>query len=128
MKKATRKIGLPVAVMLLCYLLAGWKIPVIWNMETLNLPEGSQTVYRTKIQISDVYWLHTKEEKVIRCDVGYEVAKAYIAEHNSREALKYIDIYPYEGMSDLALYDSQNDEVFWQQPDRQGRLYYDKLS
>lgn len=115
MKKSTRKIVLSVAVMLVCCLLAGWKIPVIWNMEMLNLPEGSRTVYHTKIRISDVYWLHIKGEKVIRCDVGYEAAKAYIEAHNSREALQYIDIYPYGGMSDLALYDSQNDEGFWQQ-------------
>lgn len=87
-------------------------------MEMLNLPEGSRTVYHTKIRISDVYWFHIKGEKVIWCDVGYEAAKAYIEAHNSREALQYIDIYPYGGMSDLALYDSQNDEGFWQQQDQ----------
>lgn len=118
MKKTIRKILLPATVLLLFYILVGWKIPVIWRIETLDLPEDSKTVYHTKIRISDVYWLHTKGEKVIRCDVGYEAAKAYIEEHNSMEVLRYIDIYPYGGISDLALYDSQNDEVFWQQPDR----------
>lgn len=116
MKRIARKIVLPAAAMVLFYILTGWKIPVIWRMETLALPEGSKTVYHTKVQISDVYWLHTKGEKVIRCNVGYEAAKAYIEEHNSKEVLKYIDIYPYGGTSDLAIYDSQGDELFWQSP------------
>ena len=56
--------------------------------------------------------------KVIKCDIGYEAAKEYIEEHNSVKALKDIRIYPYGGMSDTAIYDSQFDETFWQQPDR----------
>lgn len=122
MKNTTRKIVLLITVAFLFYILAGWKIPVILCMESLNLPEDSRTVYRTKIQISDVYWLHTKGEKVIRCDAGYEAAKVYIEEHNSGNILKYIDIYPYGGMSDLAIYDSQNDEAFWQQPDQENYI------
>ena len=118
MKRTRQKIFLTVVVLLLFYIFAGWKIPIIWRVETLKLPEGCKTVYKTKIWISDVYWLHIKGEKVIKCDMGYEAVKTYIEEHNSEEALKYIDIYPYGGMSDIAIYDSQNDEAFWQQPDR----------
>lgn len=92
-------------------------MPVIWHIETLKLPAGCKTIYHTKVQISDVYWLHTKAEKVIKCDMGYEAAKTYIETHNSKEALKNIRITPYGGMSDIAIYDSQNDETFWQQPD-----------
>ena len=84
----------------------------------LELPKGWKTVYQTKIWISDVYWLHIKGEKVIKCDIGYEAAKEYIEEHNSAEELKDIRIDPYGGMSDTAIYDSQFDETFWQQPDR----------
>lgn len=118
MKKILQIIFCIVVVLLLFYIFAGWKIPIVWRMETLKLPEGCKTVYKTKIWISDVYWLHIKGEKVIKCDMGYEAVKTYIEEHNSEEALKCIDIYPYGGMSDIAIYDSQNDEAFWQQPDR----------
>ena len=82
-------------------------------------PQDCKTVYHTKIRVSDVYWLHTKGEKVIQCEMGYEAVKAYVEEHNSETALEYIQIYPYEGMSDLAIYDSQYDEAFWQQPDQE---------
>jgi len=119
MQKRTRKLFLPVIVILLFYLLAGWKIPVVWRIETLKLPQGCKTVYHTKVRISDVYWLHTKGEKVIKCDdMSCEEVKAYIEKHNSEEVLRYIDVYSYGGMSDLAIYDSQNDKMFWQQPDR----------
>ena len=76
--------------------------------------------------MSDVYWLHTKGEKVIQCEMGYEAVKAYVEEQLLKGkdvileiALEYIQIYPYEGMSDLAIYDSQYDEAFWQQPDQE---------
>lgn len=118
MKRIPQKIFWTVVVFLLFYIFAGWKIPIIRRMEALKLPEGCKTIYNTKIWISDVYWLHIKGEKVIKCDMGYEAVKTYIEEHNSEEALKNIDIYPYGGMSDIAIYDSQNDEMFWQQPDR----------
>ena len=98
--------------------MGGWKIPVLWRIESLELPKGCKTVYQSKVQISDVYWLHIKGEKVIKCDIGYEAAKEYIEEHNSAEELKDIRIDPYGGMSDTAIYDSQFDETFWQQPDR----------
>lgn len=117
-------------IVLLLYILAGWKIPIVYCMETLKLPENYETVYHTKIRISDVYWLHIKGEKVIKCDMGYELAKLYIEENNSSEALKYINIYPYEGMSDIAIYDSQYDEIFWHQPDRDKYIrisYFRKL-
>ena len=71
-----------------------------------------------------------KREKVIKCDMGYEETKAYIEEYNSEKAREYINIYPYEGMSDIAIYDSQNDEKFWQQTDRENYIkisYFRKL-
>ena len=130
MKRISKKLlWAMVAVFLFC-ILAGWKLPIVWRMETLKLPEGCETVYHTKIRISDVYWLHIKGEKVIKCNMGYEAAKAYIEEHNSEKVLKHIEIYPYGGMSDIAIYDSQNDEAFWQQPDRDNYItisYFRKL-
>ena len=51
-------------------------MPILWRMETLKLPKGCKMVYHTKIWISDVYWPHTKGEKVIKCDMGYELTKA----------------------------------------------------
>lgn len=118
MKRISRNLCLSLAAVLLFYILAGWKIPVVWRIEALRLPEGCTTVHRTKVWISDVYWLHTKGEKVIKCDMGYEAARAYIEEHNSGYRRKHIEIYPYEGMSDIAIYDSQYDETFLRQPDR----------
>ncbi len=58
-------------------------MPIVWQIETLRLPQDCKTVYHTKIRVSDVYWLHTKGEKVIQCEMGYEAVKAYVEEHNS---------------------------------------------
>ena len=122
MKKIIHKLFLSLVLLLLFYILIGWKIPILWHMETLKLPKGCKTVYHSKIWISDVYWLHTKGEKVIKCDMGYELTKTFIEEHNSPKVLEYINIYPYEGMSDIDIYDSQYDEMFWQQPDRENYI------
>lgn len=97
----------------------GWKIPVIKKIEQLNIPDGCETVYETKVRISDVYWEHVKGEKVIKCSLGYEATKEYIETQNSEEALEYIDIYAYEGPSDIAIYNAEFDEEFWKQPDRE---------
>lgn len=129
--KTKRKLREPLVVifvMILFCIFIAWKDPlllwvkelnssVILRMETLNLPKGYEIVYPTKAQISDVYWLHVKGEKVIKCDMGYETAKEYIETHNSEDALEYIDIYPYGGMSDIAIYDSEFDEEYLKQPD-----------
>ena len=88
MRGILRKIFLAVAAIILFYVMGGWKIPVLWRIESLELPKGWKTVYQTKIWISDVYWFHIKGEKVIKCDIGYEAAKEYIEEHNSAEELK----------------------------------------
>lgn len=58
-----------------------------------------------------------KGEKVIKCDIGYEAAREYVETHNSKKALKYIDIYPNGGMSDIAIYNSECDKEFLKQPD-----------
>lgn len=116
------------AVALFC--LGGWKIPILRKIENLKLPDGCTTVYRTKIQISDVYWLHIAGEKVIKCDLGYEETKQYMEANNSESALENISIYPYGGMSDIAIYDSELDEEFWKQPDRDCYIkicYFKKL-
>ena len=60
MKRIAQKLILMIVVIILFYILAGWKIPIVWRMEMLKLPEGCETVYCTKIWISDVYWLHIK--------------------------------------------------------------------
>lgn len=118
-QRTLRRLFWVAGVLCLFWVLGGWKVPIVWQIETLRLPQECETVYRTKIRVSDVYWLHTKGEKVIQCEMGYEAVKAYVEEHNSETALEYIQIYPYEGMSDLAIYDSQYDEAFWQQPDQE---------
>lgn len=128
--KIKRKLFLVIFAIILFYIFIGWKIPIALRMETLNLPKDCTTVYHTKVQISDVYWLHIKGEKVIKCDIGYEAVKEYIETHNSETALKYIDIYPYGGMSDIAIYDSQFDEKFWEQSDQESYItisYFRKL-
>lgn len=122
MKRISRRILVSIVILLLFYILIGWKIPVVWHMEMLRLPKGCKTVYHTKIWISDVYWLHIKGEKVLKYDKGYEALKAYIEEYNSEKALQYIQVYPYGGMSDIAIYDSQNDTEFWQQPDKENYI------
>ena len=121
LKTITRKLG-GILLCIVIYILIGWKIPVVWRIETLKLPKGCKTVYHTKVRISDVYWLHIEGEKVLKYDEGYEALKEYIEEYNSKKALEYIQIYPYGGMSDLAIYDSQNDIEFWQQTDTEAYI------
>lgn len=96
----------------------GWKVPIIWKLNTLKLPPGCETVYRTKVVIQDIYWLHIKGEKIIKCEFGYEAAKEYIMAHNAPSKLTNIDIYKYSGMSDIDIYDAEFDDDFWNQPDR----------
>ena len=98
--------------------LFAWKIPVILKIESLNVPAGYETVYPVKVRRSDVYWPHTKGEKVIKCDMGYEETEKYIEAHNSADKLEHISIVPYGGMSDIALYDSGLDRYFEKQPDK----------
>ena len=118
LKTITRKLR-GILLCIVIYILIGWKIPVVWRIETLKLPKGCKTVYHTKVRISDVYWLHIEGEKVLKYDEGYEALKEYIEEYNSKKALQ---IYPYGGMSDLAIYDSQNDIEFWQQMDTEAYI------
>lgn len=121
LKTITRKLR-GILLCIVIYILIGWKIPVVWRIETLKLPKGCKTVYHIKVRISDVYWLHIEGEKVLKYDEGYEALKEYIEEYNSKKALEYIQIYPYGGMSDLAIYDSQNDIEFWQQTDTEAYI------
>lgn len=106
-------------------LLAGWKIPIILKIETLKLPPGCEMVYPSKVWISDVYWPHIKGEKVIKCDLGYEAAKEYIETHNSKSKLSNISIDSYDGMSDLAIYNSEFDDYFEEQPDKDNYIKID---
>lgn len=106
-------------------LLAGWKIPIILKIETLKLPPGCEMVYPVKVWISDVYWPHIKGEKVIKCDLGYEAAKEYIETHNSKSKLSNISIDSYDGMSDLAIYNSEFDDYFEEQPDKDNYIKID---
>lgn len=129
-KKVRWILLLSIVAVLLLYQFIGWRIPVTLRMETLNLPQNYETVYPTKMWISDVYWWHIKAEKVIKCDIGYEAAKEYIETHNEKKALRYIDIYPYGGMSDIAIYDSEFDDGFWEQPDQDNYIvisYFRKI-
>lgn len=108
----------------------GWKLPFVMKMESLDLPEECETVYRTQIRMSDVYWLHIEGEKVIKCDLGYEAAKEYIELHNSEAKLTDIEIYEYAGMSDCAIYNSEFDNEFRIQPDSDNYIkirYFKKL-
>ena len=129
-KKARWILLLSIAAILLLYQFIGWRIPITLRMETLNLPQNYETVYPTKMWISDVYWWHIKAEKVIKCDIGYEAAKEYIETHNAKRVLKYIDIYPYGGMSDIAIYDSEFDDEFWERSDQDNYIvisYFRKI-
>ncbi len=129
-KKTRWILLLSIAAILLLYQFIGWRIPITLRMETLNLPQNYETVYPTKMWISDVYWWHIKAEKVIKCDIGYEAAKEYIETHNAKRVLKYIDIYPYGGMSDIAIYDSEFDDEFWERSDQDNYIvisYFRKI-
>lgn len=105
--------------------MSGWKIPISLKIETLKLPVGCETVYPAKVHISDVYLLHIKGEKVIKCDLGYEAAKEYIETNNSKFKLSHITIDLYGGMSDIAIYDSEFDDAFWEQPDQDDYIKID---
>lgn len=125
-KKKIATAGIFLALALVAaYGLFGWKYRIVRKIERLELPAGCETVYPTQVHLSDVYWLHVKGEKVIKCGLGYEAAKEYIEAHNAPSLLKDIDIYEYAGMSDIAIYDSEFDKDFWKQPDRD---YYIKIS
>ena len=129
-KKSRWILLLSIAAILLLYQFIGWRIPITLRMETLNLPQNYETVYPTKMWISGVYWWHIKAEKVIKCDIGYEAAKEYIETHNVKRVLKYIDIYPYGGMSDIAIYDSEFDDEFWERSDQDNYIvisYFRKI-
>lgn len=129
-KKGRWKLLLSVIAIILLYGFIGWKIPVAIRIETMNLPPNYETVYPTKMWISDVYWWHIKGEKVIKCDIDYKAAREYIETHNSKKSLKYIDIYPYGGMSDIAIYNSEFDDEFWEQPDQDNYIvisYFRKI-
>lgn len=131
--KATKRrlqLLLSIFVIIVLYGFIGWKIPIAFRMETLHLPPNYETVYPTKIWLSDVYWLHIKGEKVIKCDIGYEAAKEYIEIHNTEKSLKDITIYQYGGMSDIAIYNAEFDDAFWEQPDQDNYIkisYFRKL-
>lgn len=121
---------LSIFAILSLYQFIGWRIPITLRIETLNLPQNYETVYPTKMWISDVYWWHIKAEKVIKCDIGYEAAKEYIETHNSKRVLKYIAVYPYGGMSDIAIYDSEFDDEFWERSDQDNYIvisYFRKI-
>lgn len=114
-KNTAVKAGMAAAVFVF---IVGWKIPVVLAIETLDLPEGCEKVYRTRVWLSDVYWLHVKGEKVMKCSLGYEETKAYIESSNPPWRLEHISIRPYSGMSDISIYDSQFDDEFWEMPER----------
>lgn len=120
-----KKIILIALFTIILFALSSWKLPVILKIESLSLPPDCETVYPTKVWLSDVYWLHIKGEKVIKCDLGYEAVKEYIETHNSAAKLANISIYEYAGMSDISIYNSEFDESFWMQPDRN---YYITIS
>ena len=107
-----------IVLAILLFVLFGWRIQIILNIACLKLPKGCETIYRTKTQISDVYWWHVKGEKVIKSDLGYKAVKEYIQDNNPAFLLKYISVYGYGGMSDIAIYDSEFDDEFWEQPDQ----------
>lgn len=131
--KGRRKLllfAVTIIILLFLYGFIGWKIPIALRMETLNLPQNYERVYPTKIWVSDVCWWHIKGEKVIKCDIGYEAAKEYIETHNAKKSLKDIEIHPYGGMSDIAIYDSEFDEEFLKSPDKDNYIkisYFRKL-
>jgi hypothetical protein len=113
-----KKIIITLIILLILFGLFGWKILIVLKIDCLDLPVDSETVYDTKVWLSDVYWLHIKGEKVIKCSLGYEETKKYIETNNSALKLTNIDILKYEGMSDIAIYDSEFDGDFWKQSDR----------
>lgn len=126
MRKKIRIIYIAI-ILIVFYALLGWKLPILWKIECLNLPDGCETIYHTKIQISDVYWPHIKGEKVIKCSLGYEAAKEYIENYNSASRLTNITIEEYAGMSDIAIYNSEYDDEFWEQPDYENYIKIDYM-
>ncbi|MBR6400339.1 MAG: hypothetical protein IKS17_03840 [Firmicutes bacterium] len=87
-----------------------WKVPIFLQMNMLKLPEGSQTVYRTKVQASDVIGWHIRAEKVFRYDGGLEKAKKYFEDNNPKLMRYYADVYEYGGLSDQEIYSAEFDK------------------
>ena len=109
-----RRYAIFVIVVVICALLCsiGWKLPVIWKIETLRLPEGCETVYPLKVEMSDTHWWHISGEKVIACDAGYEAAREYIENHNSALKLYHLSICGYGSMFCDYIYNSEYDKDF----------------
>ena len=118
MRKKIKPAACIIVVTVAMLLLFGWKIPAVIQIESLDLPGNCETIYPVRVHISDVYWLHIKGEKVIKCPSGYEAAKEDIESNNKPSALRNIQIQPYGGMSDIAVYDAEFDEGFRQAPDQ----------
>lgn len=125
-----RRYAIFVIILVICALVGsiGWKIPVIWKIETLKLPDGCETVYPLKVEMSDVHWWHISGEKVIACDAGYDAAKAYIESHNSIVKLHHLSICGYGSMSCDYIYDSEYDEYFEEHynPDEYVKIVYER--
>ncbi|MBQ8940298.1 MAG: hypothetical protein IJ062_00555 [Firmicutes bacterium] len=127
--KITKALFVPV-IWFICLIFL-WKLPIYAQINLLRLPENTETVYRAKVHISDVYWLHVLGDKVVKCEEGYEYAKKYIEENNPKLMRWHIGIYEYGGMSDISIYDAEFDHEWLALPktekDRYIRIRYFKM-
>lgn len=89
-----------------------WKIPFYLKLKSINTPDGCEEI-ATKIELSDVYWLHIIGNRVIKYDGGSSAVKEYVLQNNSEAKLENISVYPFfRDWDDYAVspYDYEVDE------------------
>ena len=74
-------------------------------IDSLNIPESATVFLETKSEVSDIYYVHVRAEKIIRCEEGSEYFIQYVKDNNSSLALLLIDVYDMGGMSDMTIYE-----------------------
>lgn len=71
-----------------------WKIPFHLKLKSIDVPDGCEEI-ATKIELSDVYWLHIIGNRVIKYDGSLEAVKQYILQNNSEKQLENISVRPF---------------------------------
>ena len=77
----------------------------IRHVESVKIPEDSEIYLDTKAEVSDIYWIHVRAEKVIRVEEGDDYVTKFIKDNNSPLALANISVHGMSGMSDMEFYD-----------------------
>lgn len=96
--------------------------PAKQSLNGLNVPVGSLILRPAKVKFSDVYWWKVLGEKIIESPLSYEETLEYIEEHNTKEQLEYIRIFPVNAMLDDFVY--WEDNIYTETGESAVRIFY----